>query len=157
MDQSLQEHKRLGTQYREALKAYDSAKPDSCFRSWTNGSRALIVRPRMRLTPPIQQVQQFETDTTRHRTIPAANRLHANAGVMRDAAGVAFALFFGWSLGPLATGQLAQLADNLGGNSREFTAAASQVSAASQSLAEGPANKPRRWRKRVLRWKKWPP
>ena len=138
VDQSLREHKNLGAQYREALKAYDSAKPDSCF----------IVDKRVKgidrqatdaIDAIVQQVQQFEANTTtateeQFRQQTTRMRTLVLCGML---AGVALTVVFGWILIRSLTRQLSQLAKNLGGNSREVAAAASQVSSASQSLAEG--------------------
>jgi hypothetical protein len=138
VDQSLVEHQKLGAQYREALKAYDSAKPDSCFvvdklaagidRSATDAIDAIV-----------QQVQRFEADTTkaseelfRQHTVRIQNLV-----LLGLLSGVVFALGFGWILTGSLTRQLSHLAENLGGTSREVAAAAHQVSTTSQSLAEG--------------------
>ena len=64
VDQSLAEHQKLGAQYRDALKSYDSAKPDSCFvvDKLVKG----IDRPATdAIDAIVQQVQQFEADTTK--------------------------------------------------------------------------------------------
>ena len=136
--QSLTEHQKLGTLYREALRRYDSAKSDSCFvvdklvtgidRSATDAIDAIV-----------QQVQQFESDTTkateaRFQQQTVQNQNLVLLGVLT---GVVFALGFGWVLTRSLTRQLSRLAENLGGTSREVASAASQVSTTSQSLAEG--------------------
>jgi methyl-accepting chemotaxis protein len=136
--QSLTEHQKLGALYREALRSYDSAKPDSCFvvdklvtgidRSATDAIDAIV-----------QQVQQFEADTTkvseaRFRQQTVQIQYLVLLGVLT---GVVFAVGFGRVLTRSLTRQLSHLAENLGGTSREVASAASQVATTSQSLAEG--------------------
>jgi len=138
VDQSLVEHQKLGARYREALKSYDSAKPDSCFvvdklvvgmdRPATDAIDAIV-----------QQVQQFESDTTKaseehFRQQTAQIHLFVLVGLI---VGILFAVGFGWALIRSLTRQLSRLAENLGSNSRQVAAAANQVSTSSQSLAEG--------------------
>jgi methyl-accepting chemotaxis protein len=138
VDQSLVEHKKLGKQYRDALKTYDSAKSDSCFKvdKLVKG----IDRPATdAIDAIVKQVQQFEADTTK------ATENHFRQKTVRIQtlvllgllAGLVFAVGFGWNLIRALTRQLSRLAENLGSNSREVAAAANQVSTASQSLAEG--------------------
>jgi len=138
VDQSLAEHQKLGAQYRDALKSYDSAKPDSCFvvDKLVKG----IDRPATdAIDAIVQQVQQFEADVTQaseehFRQQTARIQLLVLLGLI---SGILFAIGFGWTLIRSLTRQLLGLAENLGSNSREVAAAANQVSTSSQSLAEG--------------------
>jgi methyl-accepting chemotaxis protein len=138
VEQSLAEHQKLGGRYREALKSYNSAKPDSCFV--VDKLVAGMDRPATdAIDGIVQQVQQFEADTTKtteehFRLQTARIQMLVLGGLIT---GVLFAVGFGWTLIRSLTRQLYQLAENLGGNSRQIAAAADQVSAASQSLAEG--------------------
>ena len=138
VEQSLAEHQKLGVRYRDALKSYNSAKPDSCFVVDT--LVAGIDRPATdAIDGIVHQVQQFEADTTKateehFRQQTARIQMLVLSGLI---VGVLFAVGFGWTLIRSLTRQLYGLAETLGGNSRQIAAAADQVSSASQSLAEG--------------------
>ena len=138
VDQSLVEHQKLGAQYREALKTYDSTKSNSCFL--VDNLVKGIDRPATdAIDAIVQQVQQFTADTTKateeqFRQQIARIQMLVLLGVFL---GLEFATGFGWILIRSISRQLSRLAEDLGGTSREVAASASQVSATSQSLAEG--------------------
>ena len=80
-----------------------------------------------------------------------------------------FLLFVGMLLGAMLslglslyitrsiTRPLAGYIDNLKESAEKVTAASDQLSAESQSMAEGAASRPRPWRKPPPRWKRWLP
>jgi len=138
VDQSLLAHQNLGAQYREALKSYEQTNAASCFivDKLVKG----IDRPATdAIDAIVQQVQQFEADTTRlteeqfHKQT-ARIQIFVLLGLL---SGVAFAVGFGWVLIRSLNRQLSGLAENLGVTSQEVASAAGQVSATSQTLAEG--------------------
>ena len=138
VEQSISEHEKLGGLYRDALKSYDSSLSNSCFivdlkvkgidRAATDAIDAIV-----------QQVQQFEADTTQ----ATEAQFHAQTNRMRllmmagAATGLFFAIGFGWLLTTSLVRQLSGLAEKLGGNSREVAAAAGLVATASETLAQG--------------------
>jgi len=138
VEESLQEHQRLGGLYREALTHYDAAKADSCFvvDKLVKG----IDRPATdAIDAIVQQVEQFEADTTnateaQFRQKTERMRWVVLAGVVT---GVVFAAGFGFLITRSLGRQLSGIAGILAGNSQEVAAAANQVSVSSQSLAEG--------------------
>ncbi len=138
VNESLVEHKKLGALYREALGNYDSGNSNSCFM--VDNRVKGIDRPATdAIDAIVSQVRQFEADSTqateaRFRQQTNQIRTLVLVGLL---VGVVFALAFGWFLTGSLSHQLSQLAEKLGGNSREVAAAASQVSVTSQNLAEG--------------------
>ena len=138
VEQSIAEHEKLGNQYREALKAYDSSQSNSCFI--VDGKVKGIDRAATdAIDAIVQQVQQFEADTTQateaqFRLQTDRMRLMVLIGALT---GLVFALGFGWQVTTSLVRQLSGLASKLGGNSREVAAASGQVATASQTLAQG--------------------
>ena len=138
VDQSLAEHAKLGTQYHQALLAYDPAQANSCFMV-DQKVRGIDRTATDAIDAIVQQVQQFAADTTqatearfRQQTDHIARLVIASLAI-----GVVFAVVFGLALAGSLTRQLSELAAKLGANSREVSAAAAQVSGVSQTLAEG--------------------
>lgn len=138
VDQSLEEHQKLGQQYRAALKSYDGSKSDSCFV--VDHLVAGIDRPATdAIDAIVRQVQQFAADTT-EATEGQFQRQVARIQTLvliTLLVGVASSVAFGWGLVRALTRQLSQFADALGENSQEVSMAAGQVSRSGQSLAEG--------------------
>jgi len=138
VDQSLVEHQKLGTQYREALKSYDIGQTNSCFivDRLVKG----VDRPATdAIDTIIEQVQHFEADTTK----ATEEHFQQQTGRIRmlvligALVGVTFAIVFGWVLAKSLTRQMFNFAERLGIISEEVAGAAGQVSTSSQSLAEG--------------------
>ena len=138
VDQSLTEHAKLGAQYRQALQTYDSSQSNSCFL--VDKQVKGIDRPATDdIDAIVQQVQQFEADTTRVAEARFQQQTDRLAKLVLTCliVGIAMAVTFGLMLARSLTRQLSDLAQTLGGNSREVAVAADQVSDASQVLAEG--------------------
>jgi len=138
VEQSVTEHNKLGSLYRDALKEYDSSKSNSCFVV-DNRVKGIDRAATDAIDAIVAQVQQFEADTTRaaeaqFRAQTDRIRMFVFVGIL---AGIAFAFGFGWLVTSSLVKQLSGLADALGGNSREVAVAAGQVAMASQTLAQG--------------------
>ena len=138
VEKSLEEHQKLGSVYREALKSYDPAKADSCFvvdklvkgidRPLTDAMDALVdqVQHIDALKASVAE-SEFKQHTARIRDIV----------IVSVGLGILFASGFGVMLIRSINRQLSALAKVLGISSQEVRASSNQVQSSSQVLADG--------------------
>jgi len=138
VDQSLNEHQKLGGRYREALKNYDAAQSTSGFavdrmvrgmdRAATDNFDAIVQQAQTFAAEAAKAAEAaFQQQTSQVRVLITVGSV----------TGIVMAFGCAFLLSRSLNQKLLQLAAHLDSNSSGVAQAASQVSIASQALAEG--------------------